>query len=72
MNEPQPHACYTPQELAEAAALRDDARARLDDIETRANNATTPADHAALRREQARATGDYRAAGFILTDGAER
>jgi streptogramin lyase len=61
---------YTPDEIAAAAELRADARARIDDISARVQTATTPEEHTALGRESARAWGDYKAAGFILTDGA--
>ncbi|MFE2353450.1 hypothetical protein [Streptomyces parvulus] len=66
----QPSTGYTPAEIADARTLRADARARLDDIEARTQAATTPAEHAALGQETARAYGDYKSAGFILTEGA--
>ncbi|MFJ8054934.1 hypothetical protein [Streptomyces sp. NPDC096142] len=69
--QPSPRSGYTPEEIATAARLRVDARARIDDIETRAQTATTREEHAALSRESARAWGDYKSAGNILTEGAE-
>lgn len=59
---------YTPAELAAAAELRADARARINDIAARAQTATTPEEHTQLGRERAHAFGDYKTAGFILTD----
>lgn len=61
----------TPEELAAAATLRTDALARIDDIAARTETATTPEEHTALGRERASAFGDYKAAGFVLTEGAE-
>lgn len=61
---------YTPRETADAEALRADARARLDDIERRTQTATTPEAHRALSQETARAYGDYKSAGFVLTEGS--
>ncbi|WP_406157725.1 hypothetical protein [Streptomyces canus] len=60
---------YTPEEIAAAAALRADARARIDDISARTETATTPEEHTVLGRESASAWGDYKAAGFVLTEG---
>lgn len=62
---------YTPDEIAAATKLRADARARINDIETRTQTATTPQEHTALGRESASAWGDYKAAGFVLTEGGE-
>jgi len=62
---------YTPEEIAAANTLRADARARIDDISARTETATTSEEHTALGREAASAWGDYRAAGFVLTEGAE-
>jgi hypothetical protein len=61
----------TPQERAAAAELRADARARLGDIDARVQTATTPEEHIALGRESASAWGDYKAAGFVLTEGGD-
>lgn len=68
--DPQPQQ-PSPQERAAAAELRADARARIDDIAARTETATTPQEHTALGRESASAWGDYKAAGFVLTEGAE-
>jgi hypothetical protein len=62
---------YTRQEIADATALRADAQARIDDIERRVQTATTPEEHRVLGQETARAYGDYRSAGFVLTEGSE-
>lgn len=62
---------YTPDEIAAAASLRADARARIDDISARTEAASTPEEHTALGRESASAWGDYKAAGFVLTEGAD-
>lgn len=62
---------YTPQEVANAAEMRADAQARIDDIAARTQNATTPEEHTALGRERASAFGDYKAAGFVLTEGGD-
>ncbi|MFC8432230.1 hypothetical protein [Streptomyces sp. NPDC057253] len=62
---------YTPEEIAAAARLRVDARARIDDINARTETATTPEEHTALGREAASAWGDYKSAGSILTEGAD-
>ncbi|MFE3853408.1 hypothetical protein ACFXPN_20010 [Streptomyces griseorubiginosus] len=62
---------YTPEEIAAAATLRADARARIDDISARTATATTPEEHTALGRESASAWGDYKSAGFVLTEGAD-
>ncbi|MEV8032256.1 hypothetical protein [Streptomyces sp. NPDC086182] len=62
---------FTPEEIAAAGELRTDARARIDNISARAQTATTPEEHVQLRRERAHAFGDYQAAGFVLTEGAE-
>lgn len=61
---------YTPEELAAAAQLRADATARIADIGRRTEQATTPEEHTTLGRERAEAFGDYKTAGFVLSDGA--
>ncbi|SEF18995.1 hypothetical protein [Streptomyces sp. Ag109_O5-10] len=60
--------CFSRKEIKDAAALRADAEARLADISARSTTATTPAQHVALGREQARALGDWKSAGFVLTE----
>ena len=60
----------TPEERAAAADLRADARSRINDIARRTETATTPDEHTQLGRELASAFGDYKHAGFILTEGA--
>lgn len=62
---------YTPAELSAAVDLRADARARIDDISARTRTTTTPEEHTALGRERAQAFGDYKHAGFILTEQGE-
>lgn len=62
---------YTPEEIAHAAELRADASARIEDIGRRTEHATTPEEHTALGRERAAAFGDYKHAGFILTEGSD-
>jgi hypothetical protein len=61
---------YTPEEITAAAQLRADATTRIEDIGRRTETATTPEEHQALGRERAEAFGDYKHAGFILTEGA--
>lgn len=62
---------YTPEEIAAAAQLRADAAARIEDIGRRTEHATTAEEHTALGRERAEAFGDYKSAGFILTEQGE-
>jgi hypothetical protein len=60
---------YTPDEITAAAELRADASARIEDIGRRTEHATTPEEHTQLGKERAAAFGDYKAAGFVLTEG---
>ena len=62
---------YTPEEITAAAELRADASTRIEDIGRRTEHATTPEEHTALGQERASAFGDYKHAGFILTDQGE-
>ncbi|MEU1497306.1 hypothetical protein [Streptomyces sp. NPDC005732] len=63
--------CFSKKEIADAAQLRSDAQARLDDISRRTETAATPQEHRALGRERASAFGDLMHAGFILTEDAD-
>ena len=67
-DQPTPRTGFTADEIADAAQLRADARARINDIAARTETATTPAEHTQLGRERAHAFGDYKAAGFVLTE----
>ena len=60
---------FTPDEIAAVVELRADASNRIEDIGRRTEHATTPEEHTALGRERAAAFGDYKHAGFILTEG---
>lgn len=62
---------YTPEEITAAAELRADATTRIEDIGRRTEHATTPEEHTQLGGERAAAFGDYKAAGFVLTEGAQ-
>lgn len=62
---------YTLAEIAAAAELRAAARTRIDDIAARTQTATTAEEHQALGCERAHAFGDYKTAGFVLSDGAD-
>jgi hypothetical protein len=69
-HDPRTSSGYTPEEVAAAAALRADATNRIADIGRRTEHATTPEEHTALGRERASAFGDYKTAGFVLSEGA--
>lgn len=69
-HDPRTRSGYTPEEVAAAAELRADASARIADIGRRTQTATTPEEHQALGRERAHAFGDYKHAGFVLTEEA--
>ena len=63
--------CFSKREIADAATLQADARARITDIAARTESASTAAEHTQLGRERASAFGDLKASTFILTeDGA--
>lgn len=60
--------CFTRKDIAAATELRADAQARIEDIARRSESATTPQEHVQLGREQAAAFGDWKTAGFVLTE----